>query len=180
MNKRFSALVLVAALSAPALANDLYIGADIGRSSLEEDIGDGYSVSKSATTYALFGGLQLNKNIALEVAYRDLGEVKASVDGFNVKISAHALQASVLGSLPVSNEFSLFGRLGLANINAETQVRGFAYSESEEDSETKPFFGVGARYAVNKQLGIRAEYNQYADIEDVTISTMTVGVDYRF
>ncbi|WP_374535758.1 outer membrane beta-barrel protein [Chitinimonas taiwanensis] len=176
MNKLFSALALAAALSAPALANDLYIGADIGRSDIEVDAGNGFTVSKDSTSFAVFGGVQFHKNFAAELAYRDLGELKSG----NAKLSAYALQASLLGSLPVSNEFSLLGRVGLASINAEYRESGFGYSYSEDSSETKPFFGVGARYAVNKQLGIRAEYNQYAEIEDTTISTMTVGVDYRF
>ncbi|HEY9104307.1 porin, partial [Chitinimonas sp.] len=144
----------------------------VGSSKIEADAGNGFDISKTDTTYSVFGGYQFHPNFAAEVAYRDLGKV----DNLDERYKAHAIQASLVGSYAVSNEVSVFGRLGVASLKIEDSGPDF----SDSVRKTKAVFGVGARYAVTKEFGIRGEYNQYSKLEGVKLSTWTIGGDYRF
>ncbi|GAB3267585.1 porin family protein [Chitinimonas naiadis] len=180
MKKQFSLLAIAAVLAAPAFADNFYAGGDIGRSKIEADLGNGYSASKNDTAWSVFAGYQFHTNFAAEVGYRDLGKIEDRAGNNYDQVKARAVQASLIGILPVSNEFSVFGRLGLASIKGEGEGRFGNYTYSSSETKTKGLFGIGARYAVTKELGLRAEYNQYSKIEDVKLSTLTIGADYRF
>ncbi|HEY9103307.1 outer membrane beta-barrel protein, partial [Chitinimonas sp.] len=75
MKKQFSLLAIAAVLAAPAFADNFYVGGDVGSSKIEADAGNGFDISKTDTTYSVFGGYQFHPNFAAEVAYRDLGKV---------------------------------------------------------------------------------------------------------
>ena len=102
------------------------------------------------------------------------------------KIGVTALQASVVGKLPISEVFNVYGRVGLASLDAEYESREYyadginpkPYSESE--SKTRALFGIGASFDVTSQLAVRAEYNQYAKWDDLKLSALTVGAVYKF
>jgi len=75
----------------------------------------------------------------------------------------------------------VYGRLGFAKIDLDYKYsEDTGYRESSSDSENKALFGVGASFNVTPEFAIRAEYNQYAKIEDTKFSALTVGATYRF
>ncbi|WP_374353031.1 hypothetical protein, partial [Chitinimonas sp.] len=45
-----------------------------------------------------------------------------------------------------------------------------------EETQNKAIAGIGARYAVSKSVGVRAEYTKYA----ADFSAFGVGVDFSF
>lgn len=175
--KKLMALAMAAAFAAPAFAGDFYVGGDIGRSKVKggsESIG-GVTVTMADwkdTTYAIFGGYTLNDNFALELGYRSLGKNTVSVDSKTVDVKGSALQASVVASMPVGNDFSIYGRLGVNSVKVKATYAG----NSETDSESKALIGFGARYAISKEAGVRAEFQKLAS----DVSTLTVGVDFKF
>ncbi|WP_374355701.1 outer membrane beta-barrel protein [Chitinimonas sp.] len=180
MKLSLSILALAAAVALPAFAAETYVGADIGRSKLEENVG-GVSISKNETAWAIFGGYQFHPNFAAELAYRDLGKISEREGSVSANLQAHAVQLSVIGSYPINEQFSVYGRLGLGAIRAKAEVRapGF-YMAEKSDTKTKALVGIGARYAINKQFGIRTEYAEFGKIEGLKLSTFTVGADYSF
>ena len=180
MKKQFSLLAIAAVLAAPAFADNFYVGGDVGSSKIEADAGNGFNASKTDTTYSVFGGYQFHPNFAAEVAYRDLGKVESQFGNSFDRIKAHAIQASLVGSYALNNEVSVFGRLGVASIKGEEEGRFGNSTFSGSETKTKALFGVGARYAVTKEFGIRGEYNQYGKLDGVKLSTWTIGGDYRF
>ena len=97
-----------------------------------------------------------------------------------------ALQASVIGKLPVNDVVNVYGRVGLASLDAKYQTSEFyadgnnpdPYSDSE--SKTRALVGIGASVDVTSQFAVRAEYNQYAKWDNLKLSALTVGAVYKF
>lgn len=102
------------------------------------------------------------------------------------KITATAIQASVIGQLPIYDAFSAFGRLGVGKIDTDYDYTnqslrvGERYGESFPDSEAKTLFGIGASFDIAELFSLRAEYNQYAKINKARLSALTVGATYHF
>jgi len=189
MKKQILLAGVLSALTLPALAEGFYVVGDVGESKVEFDAGNNYSLSKTDTTYSLGVGFDINNFFAIEVAYRDLGTIKDDGDyydqygdySWSTKRDTTAIQASVVGKLPISNVFDVYGRLGFAKIDLDYKYsEDTGYRESSSDSENKALFGVGASFNVTPEFAIRAEYNQYAKIEDTKFSALTVGATYRF
>ncbi len=192
MKKQLLMACVLGAVTLPALADNLYVLGDVGQGKMDVDVGNDYTFSKTSTTYSFGVGYDINKFFAVELAYRDLGSVTdrgsytdAGVQyNYRDKTSATALQASVVGSLPISDEFSLFGRVGVGRIDAdydsvETSNTG-SWSDSGSESKTRGLLGVGASYKITPEIALRAEYNQYAKWDDTKLSAFTIGATYHF
>ena len=93
------------------------------------------TIDDSDTGFGLVGGYQLNDYFAFEFAYVDLGSVSYDLsarvsDGTNeadadvqLESSADGPVLSALGSLPIGERFSVFGRVGFSLMNAKGTAR---------------------------------------------------------
>jgi OOP family OmpA-OmpF porin len=180
MKPSLTLLALAAAFALPAFADDLYAGADLGQSKLEADMGNGYTASKHETSWSVFTGYQFHSNFAAELGYRDMGKISSSYGAYGGSLQAQAVQLSVLGKLPLNEQVDVYGRLGLGSIRAKSEIHAPGMSGSESTTKTKALVGIGAHYAITKEIGLRAEYAQFAKIDDIKLSTLTIGADYRF
>ncbi|GGY81771.1 hypothetical protein GCM10011613_28090 [Cellvibrio zantedeschiae] len=192
MKKQLLAACVLGAFTLPAMADNFYVLGDVGSGKVEVDAGDDYTFSKSDTSYSFGAGFDINKFFAVELAYRDLGSVsdrgsytEAGINyNYRDKTSATALQASVVGSLPISEDFSLFGRVGVAKIDVDydsVETSGnSSWSDSDSESKTKALLGVGASYKITPQIALRAEYSQFAKWDDTKLSAVTIGATYHF
>lgn len=194
MKKQIILASILGALALPVMADNFYVFGDVGQGKTEIDGSDDYTFSKTATSYSLGAGYNINKFFGVELGYRDFGETKDHFDGVNGtdhydsvdKYDVTAWQASVIGKLPISNEFNLYGRVGLANIKVDYEAADYypdgnnpiPYTNSE--TKTKALIGVGASYDITPQFAVRAEYNQYAKWNDTKLSALTVGATYAF
>ncbi|MDW5415521.1 porin [Iodobacter sp. CM08] len=177
-----ASLILSTLIASPAFAEGFYIGADVGSSNMSVDVNNN-SLDKNNTAWGINGGYKFSPYLAAELGYRDFGKAEENYYGLaNASVKANAVQASVLASYPFNDAFSVFGRLGVASIKVTAEINAdvLAYSKSNEKTETKALFGIGAQYAFNKNFSLRAEYNQYAKIENLKLSTFTVGANYSF
>jgi opacity protein-like surface antigen len=160
--------------------------------------------------YELFGGWGLNKWLAAEVGYHDgtqftknvFPEFVESLDTsdpttcscntkgsefYKLSQDIKSFDASVVGSLWISNKFAVFGRAGFVAWRGEVS---YAFGDSEpgptvpvtppfkfrshaRDDGFAPLFGVGIQSQLDHAL-IRLEY-QYADIGDVAFGTDSFG-----
>lgn len=183
---------LLSAFTLPAMADNFYIFGDVGQGKFSVDGGSDATYSKTDTSFSVGAGYDINKFLAVEVAYRDLGGLTDKGSDFNDdgdfeysdKLNVTALQVSVIGKLPVSDVVNLYGRVGFADVDADyktfeatsTGVR----RDSGTDSKTRALLGVGASFDVSSQLALRAEYNQYAKWDDLKLSALTIGAVYKF
>jgi OOP family OmpA-OmpF porin len=144
-----------------------YVGAHIGQSDVDE-------INEKDTAFKVLGGYQINRNWGVELGYIDFG--KASSGGVDFKGNAFELVG--VGTFPVANQFSVYGKLGFARGEAEaTSALGTAKQDSVEVT-----YGIGVQYDFSKNLGLRAEWQQYPDLGDGAsdVSVMSIGVVYRF
>lgn len=115
--------------------------------------------------FTAFLGYDLNKRLAIEVGYNDLGEStraaiinEANTNGKNkVKV---VTAAGVLKSDPIANNLVFFIKGGLARIDHDENVSGGA-TQNNSLKSTNLFYGLGANYEFSKGLAIRAAYEVY-------------------
>lgn len=120
--------------------------------------------------YSLGIGAWVNQYVAVEFFYRDYGQVSASLhatDGVDsedekTELTVSGIGAGVVGVLPVTDRFSLLGRLDLVNIEAEGKDSyrdfwGDQVRTKYEDTNLAMAFGVGAQYKVNDQFTVRLD-----------------------
>ena len=207
----FSAAVIAAAsalTAQTALAQDSgwYAGGNVGRSSATIDdaritsglAGAGLTVTSISdrnrdTGYKIYGGYQFNKYIGLEGGYFDLGKfgftANTSPAGtLNGDIRLRGLNLDLVGTLPLSERFSLLGRVGANYAQARDTFSGTGAvgvtnpSPSKRDTNYK--IGVGLQYAFTESLSMRGELERYR-INDAVgnkghIDMVSVGLVYKF
>ncbi len=155
------------AAPAPAQSNDwgLYGGLSIGDSDLD-------------TTFKLFVGQPINRNVGWEAAYINFGEKKESAFGVDASASAWGIGGAVVGYLPFAPQWTGFGKLGAYYIRGEAKVNapGF-FSTTASESSVELGVGLGIRFQFDRQFSLRAELENYGgDGGDV----ISVGLQYRF
>ncbi|GAB4361808.1 MAG: hypothetical protein Kow006_32810 [Gammaproteobacteria bacterium] len=156
-------------LSGAAIAQGFYFGASYGPS--EVDV-SGYDESESLR---LFLGSEVSQNLALEVAFVDLGTF--DVTGTSASVDAWGLDLSVLGKLPVSNSFSLYGKFGLFSWDVEGTIPGLLIAT---DSGSDITYGVGADFDFGNHWHGRIAWDFYPDVSGGDIDAITFGASYQF
>lgn len=175
------------AFSGPTLAQDtgFYAGFSLGQATADDTCtgisGPGVSCDDKDTAWKILGGYQFNRNLALEFGYIDLGEVSASGPGGSASIESSAFELVALGILPLADKFSVYGKVGLYRGETDATAPGISLSESNTDLT----FGIGVRYDITRNLGIRGEWQKYQDvgggeIGEADVDVISVGIIWRF
>src|SRR5580698_2338980 len=197
-------MALMAASSPLAMADasPWYVGANLGQSRAKIDdagisndqLGNGFTTTSISdddnhSGYKIFGGLQLNKNFALEAGYFDLGRFGFTANTqpsgtLTGSTKVKGLNFDVVGILPFTENFSGFGRLGLDYTDAADSFDGNGFvsvrdsKPSKRDTSYK--FGLGLQYAFTRSFGGRLEAERYridpADGNKGDIDLFSAGV----
>ncbi|MDP2694775.1 MAG: OmpA family protein [Gallionella sp.] len=202
-------LVGCAVIASPfAMADDSgwYIGGNIGQSRAKIDdaritsnlLGGGFTTTSIADDnrdngYKLFGGYQYNKNFAVEAGYFDLGKfgytatvVPAGTLTGTIKLKGLNLDA--VGTLPLTEKFSVLGRLGLNYAQARDTFVGTGFvavlNPNPSKNQVNYKLGAGLQYDFTPSLGMRIEAERYR-INDAVgnrgdVDMYSLGLVYRF
>lgn len=181
-----------------------YIGGNYGRTL--ESIDDGEIANSiigggltdiededSDRGYKFFVGYQFNHHVAIEAGYADLGDfgvrVARAPDAGTLTgdTSYKGYNLDVVGTWPLSDRWSAFGRVGAFRYETEENFVGtesLAASLSRDDSDTGYKFGAGLEYSFTERLSARIEAERYR-IEDIlgdngSVNLYSVGLVYRF
>ena len=183
-----------------------YIGANLGttRSQFNNDsansflAGQGFTINSrtednSSTGYKLFGGYQLNRNFAVEGGYFDLGRFNYAFattppGTFASDMRVRGLNLDLVGMLPLSEQFSVFGRIGAAYAQSRANfTRTGAQpltSSPTSRNDTNLKVGIGMQYAFTEALAVRAELERYRVSDPIrnrgNIDMASIGLVYRF
>lgn len=164
---------------ASAAGSEWYVGASSGGSSFDghaEDIEltlarENHVVTRmegGGNGWRLFAGKQLHENLAIELAYTEMG--KFSYDA-NIafpptteygEVEPKCWSLSAVGILPLSNHFSLLGKAGFCRWNDRAfayEVGGPVYPSGSIGTDLT--VGFGTKYEINKRLGVRAEWERF-------------------
>ncbi|MGQ0654101.1 MAG: outer membrane beta-barrel protein [Betaproteobacteria bacterium] len=110
--------------------------------------------------WKLLAGYKFTRNWSVEGGYVDFGRVREIGAGAQANIDTTALEASVLGALPVTPELSVFGRLGGYRSRAE-----LSNAATGKKSTSNITFGVGVQYDFGRHVGLRAEWQRYQNVK---------------
>jgi OOP family OmpA-OmpF porin len=206
------AAVPMAICSSAAYAQGWYMGAGTGPSkannlgncsNLSGLLDPGFACDSGDLSFGwkLFAGYEITRNLAVEGSYVDLGEftVSASGNAFGAP-PGNTVTASVrdrptgfgldaVGTWPVTEQVGVIGRVGIfawtldASANTSRKFIG-SVSETDKPTGTGFDFGVGGKYDVDKNLGIRAEIQKFASIGNGTtgksdVYLISASVVYR-
>lgn len=158
------------------------VGGTIGQSKVKVDCPAGASCDDTDTAFRVFGGYNFNKHFGVELGYADLGKVTVSAVGLNGDVKATAFDLMAVGTLPLSNNFSVYGKLGM--YRADSKASGIVGSSS--DNNTDISYAVGGGYDFNKNLGLRLEWQRYSKVGsdstggDGDVDVYGISVVYRF
>ena len=184
----------------------LYGGLNAGRSraTIDEErirgnlVVNGFAVNsfeddKRSTAFKAFGGYQFNKNFAVEGGVFSLGRFgyrattmpTGTLEG---QAKVRGLNLDLVGTLPITDSFSVFGRAGFTYAEAKDRFAGTGAvvvadpSPSERAANWKA--GIGLQYAFTPALSLRAELERYR-INDAVgnkgdIDMASIGLVFRF
>jgi len=202
-------LAVLAAIASPFAAADdtgWYGGVNIGQSKAKIDdaritsnlLNGGLATSSisnddSDTGYKLFGGYRFNRNFALEAGYFDLGRfgfsaITVPAGTLNGNIRLKGVNLDAVGILPVTEKFSVFGRVGVDYAEARDSFSGTGAVNVLNPNPSKRAanikFGGGLQYDFTEALAMRLEAERYR-IDDAVgnkgdIDLVSVGLVYRF
>lgn len=184
----------------------MYVGISAGESKSKFDNGAtaqslvGAGVTAGALTedergnaYKAFIGVPLSPNWAIEAGYFDLG--RFGLDAVTVPAGTvtgttriQGLNLDLVGTLPITERWSLLGRVGAAYAETKGSVSGTgasgvsALSSNKRDTHYK--YGFGTEYAFTPALTMRLEGERYhvndAMGQRANVDLISVGLVYRF
>ncbi len=148
------------------------------------------SKDESGTGFKVYGGYKLNPNIAVEAGFTDLGSFSATrtvtapaTGTLHGDIKASGWNIDAVGTLPLANRFSVFGRFGgfyneLKTSFSTTGAVALSPGVDPNPKKTKLSwkFGLGAGYDFTDKVGARVEWERYKDLGDDN-TTGTADVD---
>ena len=184
----------------------MYVGISAGESKSKFDNGAtaqslvGAGVTAGALTedergnaYKAFIGVPLSPNWAVEAGYFDLG--RFGFDGVTSPAGTvmgttrvQGLNLDLVGTLPITERWSLLGRVGAAYAETKSSFSGTGASgvsalpSSKRDTHYK--YGFGTEYAFTPALTMRLEGERYqvndAIGQRANVDLISVGLVYRF
>jgi len=201
--KRFAALLFFTVSAVPALAAGQggYVAIDVGPATFS---GADFGAANTGVSYPnpgsfhITGGYHFDQNLGVEGGIVSVGD--STVNTVNLG-GSETLKTSVwyvaaTGTFPVSNQFDLFGKLGLASTKIDYTTGGLFTPATFSGSKTNLMFGLGGQYNFNQNWGLRVQYENFGKTDisfpagwfaigpgmtkSIGLSTFTVGGVYNF
>jgi OOP family OmpA-OmpF porin len=168
MLRKIALSATLAVLSSSAFAaapGSYYVGADIGLSKFD-------GITGSKTSIGGFVGAQLTDHLAVEGAYRRLGEFDERAGTVTVNVAAKQAALSLVGSWPVGYGMTAFGRIGYNRLEADASVASVSVGETTN----KALYGAGVSFAITPVISARVEATKPAS----DTSNFSFGVAFKF
>lgn len=171
MKKIIIAMLLSAFAATPAVAADtgFYIGGKFG--SVNYDYANVSNNSQAG--YGILGGYTVNEYFAMEAEYNRLGGFDSSTG----TIKGRSFGFSGVGSLPLSPEFSLFGKMGIATSTLDDTAKP-GYSGNFTYTNTGLTIGFGGKFNIGNDAGILFGYDSYPVGDAAITTTSHAGILY--
>jgi len=155
-------------------------------------------ISSHETAWKILGGYRFSENFAAEGGYTRIGRFAGTavisapaVAAAPGTWDAHAVSAAAVGIVPLTKQFSAFGKLGLVysrlSVNvAAPGIGGATVLVSPKNSRTDVLVGAGLTFDVTKQFSVRTEWERFSNVGDgattgqTAIDVFTLSGQFRF
>lgn len=158
-----------------------YWGFSLGRAESDDYTDIGFSDDDSA--FGLYGGININRNFAIEFGMVNLGEYEGVIQLQTYGISQYSedifgVYFAAVGKVRVSNKIDLIGKLGFMGWTADQYVVGVGEGEL---NETSAMFSLGATFKINRKTSVVADYTAYSEvgIAEVDINVFSLGLQFK-
>ena len=179
MQKKLLAALLGAALVLPvaAHAEGSYFKVGVGESEYDFD-----SFKENKTAVSLAYGFAVDKNFGVELGYLNFGKQRWAIPDYSASIENQSVYLAGVGSVPLTDAFSVYGKLGVALNHTKGAYSTPDESGSGSETKTRPLVGFGLSYNFTKDIAGTLEYHYVGKIPDtdVKMSMATVGIKYGF
>ncbi len=153
----------------------------------------GFSVDEEDSGYKFFGGYQFG-HFALEGGYFDLGTHAFTATTtlpsgtLSGQLEVSGLSLDLVGTMPLSNRVSLFGRIGATRSEADAMFAGTGGVNVADPTFSKRAtnikYGAGAQFGLTERLHVRLEAERYR-VDDAVgnsgdIDLYSLGLVMRF
>jgi OmpA-OmpF porin, OOP family len=203
-----SALLAIGTAAGVANADDSgrwYLGAGIGQSKAANlnnidgtlanyGLGSASTVSGNNTAWKLYLGYQVNSYFGVEGAYTNLGQsgitsaiaTPVAGTGNGTWTANNIYSLSAVGTLPIQDGLSAFGKIGAAYSNINFTYSGGGAAVSANNSAVSPLYGVGLKYDITGNTSVRGEFERYQNLGDSaltgqsSVNVLSLDLQYRF
>jgi OmpA-OmpF porin, OOP family len=155
-----------------------YVGASVGRTNYDLGGCIAFSCDDQATGFKLYTGGRFSRYVGIELGYVNLGDA----DRNGGEIKAQGANLSLVGNIPLGDNFNIFGKVG--GIYSWTKTSSFvpAVRAGKEDGLGLSY-GLGMQYDINRSFAVRADWDRYrlkyvGQREDADL--FSVGVVFKF
>ena len=127
----------------------------------------GYNCDGTDTTFKIYAGKQVHRNLAVELAFHDLGKIRN--EGFSESTTAETqgINLSLLGIIPVSEFGFFYGKAGYMAWNADYTRNSGSDSSSRSDEDGSDFtYGAGFAFTFSPDYDFRIEFERLNDLGD--------------
>jgi OOP family OmpA-OmpF porin len=203
--KQIYTSIIFILLLIPRLVNaeGIYVGVDLGSTHFSGDgpadtliFQEGQRFGDTDASYGLHLGYRITDWLAVELGYMDFGsatqQFKISPNVVFIAapqdtqtLEAKGINLSVIASHDFTSRFSLFGLLGVANIEYEntfsggfSNVTGSFFSKNAY-ADQGIIYGVGLKYKMTNAIGLRADLRRN-DVGDFILDSATASIEYSF
>ena len=178
------AAIVASALPVVANAGDIYVGAGIGDATYKSSkfvdcLGDcSGTFSDNDFAYNLFVGYSFTDAVAVELGYQDWGKLKDSWFGGDVTVEPTMWTVMAVGTAPIADQFSVFGKAGIAFTSVDTTADFGDGNISDTSNAQDLALGGGVEWNLGKFGAVRVE-TLWVDAED-SDKAMTYGASYLY
>lgn len=179
MQKKLLAALLGAVLVLPvtAYAEGSYFKLGVGESEYDFNF---FKENKTAVSLAY--GFAVDKNFGVELGYLNFGKQRWVFEDTSTALQNQSVYLTGVGSLPLSDAFSVYGKLGVAVNHTKGEFSSPDEIASGSETKARPLLGFGLSYNFTKDIAATFEYHYVGKIpdSDVKMSMMTAGIKYGF
>ncbi len=168
------------------------VGAGTSRADVLCDLDISCTADDSDTGIKIFAGFQFVPEIAVEVAYVDLGEASITGNDFTlgatrITFETSGVNVAAVASLPMNETFAFTAKGGLFLWNVdETAFSNVFGPGSLSESGTSFMVGLGGTINLARQVALRLEWEGFFDVGDENttgqsdLDLLSAGILIRF
>ncbi len=175
MQKSWLAVLLSAAFLLPVAAQAEGHYVKLGGGQSQHDFV--YGPTEDETAMSIAYGMAMSPNVDVELGYINFGKFEETFSFGTASLKAHGVYAAAIGKLPVAENLSLLGKVGL--IYAYSDYKEIGYEESED--RTAPLAGVGLEYRFSQDWAAGVDYTYFQrTAREINHAALQVSVKYGF